>query len=299
MTKRAVLYARVSTQDQYDNGFSLPSQLAECRTRPKGEQIPIPVPPIIDRATWEAARERRMRSKRIAEQKSRRKYLLTGLIRCECGLAMSGCVSNRGRYRRYLCGAKAVRHVGLEKRTCWALGVRADAIEADVWDSLVGVFRDRMRIEELLRQAQREELESLAPKRGEMDTVTTLLAECEQQSADIACAIVKATGVVGHALEQEAHTVNLRYEALSGRRDELAAALTQAQITIEAIQDTVHFAEEMRSGRENPDFATMRRLLESLRVTVTVKAGRFYVESLVENWEGAIRKLPRRGKGGP
>jgi hypothetical protein len=39
-----------------------------------------------------------------------------------------------------------------------------------------------------------------------MDTVTTLLAECEQQAADIARTIVEATGVAEHALEQEAHT---------------------------------------------------------------------------------------------
>jgi site-specific DNA recombinase len=58
--------------------------------RPKKDQIPIPVPAIVSRELWNAAQERREFNKRTSRRNCRRKYLVRGLIECECRYAMHG-----------------------------------------------------------------------------------------------------------------------------------------------------------------------------------------------------------------
>lgn len=265
---------------------------ATRQTRPVEERIAVDVPAIVSRATWKAAKAQRARNKKHAKRNAKHDYLLSGIISCACGMAMCGEWSGAKKHRYYSCSWINNHHLGLEERTCRARKVRIDAIEADVWDSLKGVFSDLVQLEELLRRAQQEELAALTPQQAELDTVTTLLAECEQQAADIARAIVKATGVVESALEKEAHAVNMRHAALVKRRDELTAALAQTRLTDEAIRDTVRLAANVRAGLENADFATKRWILELFQVQVTVRNGRFYVSCLAGNWDGEIRLLP-------
>ena len=58
--------------------------------RPKEEWIEIEVPALIDRKTWETAQELRERNKQFSRRNAKHDYLLSGLIRCACGHAMSG-----------------------------------------------------------------------------------------------------------------------------------------------------------------------------------------------------------------
>jgi len=257
---------------------------------PEDEQIKVSVPAIIDRATWEAVQKRKARNKRMARRNRKRDYLLSGLVKCACECAMCGNYVSDHRY--YMCASRHNRRAGLEERTCRARSVRADAIEADVWDSFAVIFSDLARLEELLRQAQAEELAAMMPKRSELDIVEAMLAESVQQAADIASAVVRASGVVGRALERKAEAVNKRHEDLTKRRDELAVAVSAARITDAAISDTVKFAADVGFGLEGADYQTKRRILEMLDVTVTVDRGRFTVSSAIGEWGGEVRRLP-------
>jgi len=72
------------------------------KLRPQDEWIPIPVPPIIDRATWEQAQDQlKANSKFSPRNNTHHTYLLRGLIRCGvCGKTYSG-VTNKSRGREY------------------------------------------------------------------------------------------------------------------------------------------------------------------------------------------------------
>jgi len=259
-------------------------------TYPESQQIQVAVPAIVDRATWGAAQKRKEHNKRMAKRNRKRQYLLHGLIKCGCGYAMCGVYQHNHRY--YRCNERRNRHNGIEKLKCRARSVRAEAIEADVWDSFHGIFSNLARLEVLLRQAQAEELVAQEPKRAEVANIEARIAEAEQQAADIARAMVKASGVVGRALDQEAETVNVRHVALVRRRVELQEALSVTRITDEAIRDTVKFAGDVRLGLENVDDATKRRILELLEVVVVVREGDFSVKSAIGDWSGEVRRIP-------
>jgi site-specific DNA recombinase len=109
--------------------------------RPEEEWIEVEVPAIIDRDMWEAAQVQRYRNKQFSKRNAKHDYLLSGLIRCGCGSALSGEYFSNHRY--YSCTWRNNHHTNLEERKCKARSVRAEAIEADVWDSIVKIFADR------------------------------------------------------------------------------------------------------------------------------------------------------------
>jgi hypothetical protein len=193
--------------------------------------------------------------------------------------------------RRYVCGSRhALPHK--DGVVCYSASVRADAIEDDVWDSIVQIFADPTRFEQLLRIAQADEQKALNPKQEEYETILKFIEDAEQEAAEIGQALRRANGIVAKSLESEMQEINNRYEAFCNRRDVLQGELSVARLTDDAIQ----FAQDISAGIQNADYETKRQNLELLQVKVTITGKHFLVNRLLGEWEGEIRKLPRRNK---
>ena len=71
------------------------------------EWIKIPVPPIVDPDTWEAAQKRALTNKTFAKRKVKKEYLLRGLLYCgECGSRLTAktyLYGGRKPYSKYIC----------------------------------------------------------------------------------------------------------------------------------------------------------------------------------------------------
>jgi site-specific DNA recombinase len=84
------------------------------------------IPAIIDRATWEGAKKR-MSGNIKGNNRQRREYLLSGLIRCEkCGAAFHGVTRTSGKgYKTpyYICSAKH------NKKSCDAQNINGNELE--------------------------------------------------------------------------------------------------------------------------------------------------------------------------
>ena len=104
-----------------------------------------------------------------------------------------------------------------------------------------------------------------------------MLTDCEKEVTDCAAALVKASGAVGRALEEKAHEVNARFDALTRRRDELKAEIAARKVTEEAIDAALRFRQDVFTGTQNPSFEMKRRVLEVLGVEVKVSGTRFWV----------------------
>lgn len=266
--------------------------------RPKEEWIEVEVPPLVDRETWEAAQELRGQNKRFSRRNKQHDYLLSGLIRCICGRAMSGEYFSDHQY--YTCTWRNNHHSHLEERTCWARSVRADAIEVDVWDSIIDLFSNLEKLEKQLRIAQQEELNALDPKLEELNAVEAMMIQAEADAVEIGQALKRATGLVAKSLEQNMAEVNQRYDALCKRQGALQTELSVTQLTDGAIQGVIEFAQDVFVGKENADVHVKRRNLEILKVQVVVDKGRFTIYSAAGEISGEIRKLPKATRwGGP
>lgn len=264
--------------------------------RPKEEWIEIEVPALVDRADWETAQERRELNKQFSKRNSKHDYLLSGLVRCACGCAMAGEFFSNHQY--YTCTWRNNHHSRLEERTCKARSVRADAIEVDVWDSIVSLFANLDTLEEHLRIAQQEEQAALDPKIEELEAIEAMIVQTEADALEIGQALRRASGLVAKSLEQNMNEVNLRYDALCQRRKTLQSELSVTRLTDNAIQELVEFAQDVFAGIENADFQTKRRNIELLNVQVEVDQSHFTINSMAGKISGEIRKMPIATKTG-
>ncbi|MBI5353958.1 MAG: recombinase family protein [Chloroflexi bacterium] len=258
--------------------------------RPKEEWVEIEVPALIERKDWEKAQELRILNKQLSKRNAKHDYLLSGLVRCVCGSAMSGEFFSNHQY--YTCTWRNNHHSRLEERTCKARSVRADAIEPDVWESIVSLFANLETLEEHLRIAQQEELAALDPKAEELSAVEAMIIQTELDAHEIGQGLRRASGLVAKSLEQNMNEVNLRYDALCQRREILKSELSIVRLTDGAIQELVEFAQDVFVGIENADFQTKRRNIELLKVKVEINQRSFRIDCLAGQITGEIRKLP-------
>lgn len=264
--------------------------------RPKEEWIEIEVPALVDRGIWETAQDLRGQNKQFSRRNKKHDYLLSGLIRCACGRAMTGEFFSN--YQYYTCTWRNNHHTHLEERTCKARSVRADAIGVDVWESIESFFADLDNLERHLQLAQQEELAALDPNLGELNAVEAMIVQTEADALEIGQALRRTTGLVAKSLDQNMNEVNLRYDALCQRPQTLQTELSVTRLTDSAIQELVEFAQDVFVGVENADFQTKRRNLEMLKVQVEVGEGKFRIDCLAGEISGEIRKLPKATKSG-
>jgi site-specific DNA recombinase len=258
---------------------------------PKEEWIEIEVPPLVDQKIWESAQEIREQNKQFSRRNAKHDYLLSGLIRCACGKAMSGEFFSNHQY--YTCTWRNNHHTHLEERNCNARSVRADAIEEDVWEGIVSLFANLDTLETHLRIARQEELAALTPKIEELNAVEAMIIQAEAEVLEIGKAIRHASGLVAKSLEQNMNEVNSRYDAFCQRREVLKSELSVTRLTDNAIQELVVFAQDVFAGIKNTDFQTKRRNLEILKVKVKIDKERFTINSLAGQITGKIRTLPK------
>lgn len=236
-----------------------------------GEQFTIAIPPIVDAATWGAAQEQKRRNSRKAKRNAKRDYLLTGIIKCGCGYSMVG--ERVGKYYYYRCLSK-----GGAAGKCGAYRIRADALEAAVWDALLKRLENSDTLEADLREAQRKEEAAQEPQRAELETVIAMMREAEKDATTLADSLNalgdKRKGLVSKTLQDRINAVDERYNALAQRRDELEAALSKRRYTDEAIQRDLDFAADRRAGLADADHATKRAILDQFNARVIVTDGK-------------------------
>ena len=159
--------------------------LATARRRPETSQVErpadewsrIPVPAIVDSATWEAAQERLDRNRALARRNAQRVYLLSGLCVCgACGRRMVGVHKNRTGLRYYQCGHRggATRVDGTG--ACRAPYSNASQLEAVVWEQISSLLRDPDLLETELARRRESGSPTRAGLEAELVRVKTRLA---------------------------------------------------------------------------------------------------------------------------
>ncbi|MBU2702122.1 site-specific DNA recombinase [Sporomusaceae bacterium BoRhaA] len=109
--------------------------------RPKDEWISIPVPPIIDKITFERVQQHLKANKATPRKPLAYPFLLSGILFCGvCGCRMltHHCLFRNGTYKAYYqCATQRYanrRNAGI---TCESRTLPADAIDTDLWNKLL------------------------------------------------------------------------------------------------------------------------------------------------------------------
>jgi len=134
--------------------YKPPQERVSRKERPREEWVPISVPTIIDKQTWEAAQKRFENSRRRWRSYSAYPYLLSGLMRCgKCGATIHGnLVTSKGKRRAYyVCTAKSPGIPGRER--CKSQYLNAPELEEIVWERVSGWLTNPERLRAELQAA--------------------------------------------------------------------------------------------------------------------------------------------------
>ena len=234
--------------------------------RPPSEWILVKSDPIIDPETFDRVRElREIRSpKKTPPRQIGNPTLLTGVVKCECGAAMTLATGKSGLYRYYKCSARMAK----AGSSCQSRNLPAEAFDRKILDALADLFFKPARINAILTEMRKTDRES----KEDLQTRINLLNR-QKQNAEIGLnrlydAIEKGTVALDDLLQK-------RLETLSTSRDALKSELTRLHQSkaapIEQILPSMveRFSKGIRKKLEDPAFAKryLQLLVDDIVVT--------------------------------
>lgn len=129
----------------------------EVKNTPPESWIPVKIPAIIPRETWEAAQLQIQKNKRLATRNNKYNYLLRGLLFCAlCGRSMTAYArpvkrknGSEKTYYYYSCISKESNTYAVNGTCpCQCRRIPAEDIEQAVWQVLVRIATSRKDLEE-------------------------------------------------------------------------------------------------------------------------------------------------------
>ena len=234
------------------------------QSRAQDEWIAIPVPPIIDDATFHAAQAQLSRNKRLARRNRRHEYLLAGgRFRCgRCGRTMSGFTAPIT--RRYRCTSVCT----LPPHERCRVSIKADEVERRVWAAVERLLQQPEIIAAEVARQQATAGQRLAEVQQELSLIDAALAKCnreERRWADAyAAEVISLEELKGFRAGIAATRQGLHAER--AQRQAHMDALQTAGAKVEAL---VAYCERVRQRLETFDMAEKQLALEALELRVT------------------------------
>ena len=145
-------------------------------------------PSIIDRATFDRVQNHLARPRQSGHALT--PYMLSGMLRCSCGVGMTGQALTKGRYHYYRCratGATATR-----PKTCATGYKRMEAIDSRVWYAVTHILGDPDRLTALAQRHLDQQADAVGPAAAS-GTADDVIARLDAELADIMLAMRSAT----------------------------------------------------------------------------------------------------------
>ncbi|RPE39181.1 site-specific DNA recombinase [Streptomyces sp. Ag109_O5-1] len=233
--------------------------------RPREEWITIPIPAIIDQATFERVAQRLADNKKFASRNSKVPSLLQGIIACTtCGYGYyrshtTTSANNKIYYYRCL-GSDDYRYEG--GRICASKPVRADYLDALVWDHITALLADPHLI--------RTEIDQRLERARTSDPATRQRARTELALAKANMAITRMIEAFQEQLitidELRARMPDLRAReaGLRGQLDALDSQLADRDAYLQLAPSLKDFLAQLRRNAAVAEVSQRQRVLRLL-----------------------------------
>ena len=231
--------------------------------RPRAEWIEIPVPAIIDQATFDAAQHRLRRNQELSSRHCKHTYLLSGYLNCgRCGRRMTGTAPKGG--RRYHCSS--VHNTHDPNAQCRG-SVAAGALERQVWDAVNRVLQDP---ELIAAEVARQDAHAEEQRQGihqELAAIDAALMKCEKEAQRWAEAYAAEVISLEELKAYRADIVARRQDLLAEQQTRQASlqAIGEAVQQVEAL---IGYCERVRQNLQTLDHAEKRNALKALNIRV-------------------------------
>lgn len=269
---RQETYAGVWYYSRYD--FS-----HKPKVRPKSEWIPVKIPAIVDRKTWDLAQKRASQNRRHTHPNPKHKYLMQARLQCaHCQYAYSGSTSTyRGGKDIYsfyrCCGKSPAKSYHWHDKKCTARQVRADAVDRFAWEFVQSVLANPEQLTRGLRAKQHEQRKASAIQEEQLKILDTELENCRVKLARLIDLFAEdQSGTLTKSLfaEKEAE-LNRRMNSIEVERNAIVERLTSTVLSDEAIQTIEELTPKLKEGFDNATFEDRRWFVEVLDVRGIVK----------------------------
>lgn len=236
---RKVTIRRILTNETCCGTWHYGKENKQGRT-PKESHIPVAVPAIIDRETWELAQGRLENNKRFSPRNRKYHYLMASRVTCgDCGYRMTGTTAKVG-YYYYRCPSGLNRDCG---RECHNPGFVVGVVDTKVWDKLEEVSRDKDKLIDGLRGYQAQQESKVEPIKRELAYVEDLIKEknAEWESAYLDQKLLTSERAKARKAVEIAQTEQVIKE-LEKRQSDLLAEFEGKSLTDEQIIGLAAFA---------------------------------------------------------
>ena len=245
-------------------GRTVPRQV-RVEDRPREEWTAIPVPALVDRDTFNRVQQRLEDNKRFAARNTKVPSLLQGLAACaSCGYGYyrtSTTTSSGKKIYYYRClGSDDYRHQG--GRVCGNKPVRANYVNAVIWDHVTGLLADPALIRtEIDRRLERARTSNpVTKKRGQLEQALA------KTSASIAAMVTAFSEQLITIDELRARMPDLRARE-TGLKDQIAALDAQAadrDAYLKLADDLEGFLGKLRANSATATTEDRQRVLRAL-----------------------------------
>ncbi len=238
-----------------------------AKRRPEEEWIPVPVPEIVERETFDLVQEKLSHNRRFALRNNKsHRYLLRTLVSCgACGQGSNARTTWDGR-SYYVCRG---HHEIVAEQRCRARHIPAGQLDELVWQDLGEVLTHPEHIKAALQRAHGGEWLPQELK-ARLGSVEKAIAHAERQDRRLLDAYL---GEVLELAEFERKRKELkgRSDALLIQKRQLEAAARE-RAELSGLADSIEkFCEQVKVGLSSVTFKQRRALVELLidRVLVT------------------------------
>jgi site-specific DNA recombinase len=230
------------------------------RKRPKEEWIPFSAPKIVDDEIFELAQQRFQRNRDLAARRTKRNYLLRGLLTCEC---CQKAMFAETQSKSYMCGYSRRAHAEdsgvspCENKRRLPVG----QLDELIWREVVKLLKKPA----MLKKHYPNLREKIHPRAtgGSPDKLDAKIGEVEKQ-------IKRANNLfIRGMLDQASHTAKYseltdKLRHLQAQREKAAADSMDQKEAAELLRSFTSFAKTIQSRLNTADFATRRNIVEQV-----------------------------------
>jgi site-specific DNA recombinase len=253
------------------------------------EKIAIPVPPIIDEATWQAAQVQLEENSRYARRNNQKyQYLLRGLIRCpRCGGNYSGYVQHGS--RGYRC-ARANWTVSSTGQRCAPGSIPAHPVEDAVWEAVKGAIQQpQLLVAEYTRRLESTRSANHLELEGKQ--IVLALKSLKPQEDRVPDAYTnEAMDLTRYKTEM--NRLADRRKELDRIKQDIERRSRQEDASRKALDQLEAFCAHMKVGLENLTFEERQQFLRLVVEGITLADGKVKVETVIPTeQDGKLRNV--------
>ncbi len=241
--------------------------------RPREDWVPFSCPAIIDEETFELAQEKFEHNKQLSARRTKKKYLLSGLIKCfGCDRSMSA----NGQTMKYFCPYTQKAFAITRGTSICKKGIKISIEELDnlVWNELVKMIKKPKNLKKYYKQYSGKVVPRASKGLNALEE--------KKQKAKVALDRVNSLFIRGminelehknqyKILKDKIHITDIQIEKSS--KDHL-----KEQEMEQILSSFSSFSKTIRLQLSDPDFLTRRSIIEQLVKSVIIGAKAITIE---------------------